>query len=117
MGKMKKHFDQVKALVEQDKEVNGATVSLHLNKLTEEVGEFAQVINKTLGIKGRKRSDTDYVIKDNIAEEAADMIQIILGICALNGIKYSHVMDQFGKKNYVYEKFIEAKKNNILDQK
>jgi NTP pyrophosphatase (non-canonical NTP hydrolase) len=117
MGKMKKHFNQVAKLVEEDKIVNGATVSLHLNKLTEEVGEFAQVINKTLGIKGRKRSDTDAVIKDNIGEEAADMIQIIVGICHLNGVGYSDIMDHFEKKNYVYEKFIEGKKNKTIDQK
>jgi NTP pyrophosphatase (non-canonical NTP hydrolase) len=56
---MEEKFKTIKALVEVDKELNGATVSLHMNKLMEEVGEFAQVVNKTLGIKKKATTDTD----------------------------------------------------------
>lgn len=111
MGKMKKNFDQVAKLVEQDAEFNGATVSLHLNKLTEEVGEFAQVINKTLGIKTKKKGDTPEAIQDNIAEEAVDMIQIIVGICYLQGITYDQLMEKFTDKNHEYQKFIDEKRD------
>lgn len=110
MGKMSKNFDQIVSLVEQDASVNGATVSLHLNKLTEEVGEFAQAINKTLGIKTKKKSDTPEAIQDNIAEEGADMIQIIVGICYLLGITYNELMKKLTEKNYEYQKFIDAKR-------
>ncbi len=106
---MKKNFNQIVSLVEQDAKLNGATVSLHLNKLTEEVGEFAQVINKTLGIKTKKKYDTPEAIKDNIAEEGADMIQIIVGICHLHSITYDQLMEKLTDKNHEYQKFIDDK--------
>jgi NTP pyrophosphatase (non-canonical NTP hydrolase) len=110
MGKMQTRFDEVARLVEEDAKVSGANVALHMSKLMEESGEFAQEVNKNLGIKTKKSSDTPAVITDNIAQEAADMIQIIIGVCHLNGVTYDHVMDQLKKKNYVYSKFIESKR-------
>jgi predicted house-cleaning noncanonical NTP pyrophosphatase (MazG superfamily) len=80
-----------------------------LNKLTEEVGEFAQVVNKTLGIKKKAISDTDESIKDDMCEEASDAIQIIVGICALNGITYEQLMNKLHEKNVEYRKFIYEK--------
>ena len=109
MGKMKDQFDEVARLVDVDAKANGATIPLHMSKLLEEVGEFAQEVNKNLGIKRKKSNDTPAVITDNIAQEAADVIQIMIGICHLNGVTYSHLMDQLKKKNYVYNKFIESK--------
>ncbi len=110
MGKMQERFNEVMKLVEEDRDLNDATVALHMSKLMEESGEFAQEVNKNLGIKRKKSSDTPAVITDNIAEEAADMLQIIIGVCHLNGVTYKHLMDQLKKKNYVYGKFLEEKK-------
>jgi NTP pyrophosphatase (non-canonical NTP hydrolase) len=110
MGKMQTRFDEVARLVEEDAKITGASVALHMSKLMEESGEFAQEVNKNLGIKKMKTSDTPAVITDNIAQEAADMIQIIVGVCHLNGVTYDHLMDQFKKKNYVYGKYIESRR-------
>lgn len=114
MGKMKDNFNKVGDLVDQDKNINGATVALHLCKLTEEVGEFAQVVNKTLGIKNKKEKDTPEAIQDNIAEEAADMMQIISGICYLNGITFDQLMKKFKEKNEAYQEFIDDKFKKLL---
>jgi NTP pyrophosphatase (non-canonical NTP hydrolase) len=111
MGKMKDNFEKVGELVYKDKSLNGATVELHLCKLGEEFGEFAQVINKTLGIKSLKKGDTPEAIRDNIAEEAADMIQIITGICQLNNISYDELMIKFKEKNEDYQDFINKKRD------
>lgn len=105
---MKKEFENVAKLVELDKS-NGATVSLHMNKLAEEFGEFAQAINKTLGIKSISKNETDKMIKDNICEEAIDMIQIITGIVYLNGISYKKLMKKYKEKNKAYHKYITKK--------
>jgi NTP pyrophosphatase (non-canonical NTP hydrolase) len=106
---MKKEFKNVAKLVELDEKVNNATVSLHLNKLAEEFGEFAQGINKTLGIKSVNKNETDKMIKDNICEEAIDMIQIIAGLAHLNGISYKDLMKKFNQKNKAYKKYIDKK--------
>src|SRR5258705_4657653 len=106
MGKMKNLFDEVAGLVEYDAKVTGATVEKHMSNLIEEMGEFAQEVNKNLGIKGKKKTDTPAVITENIAQEAADAIQIIIGVCYLNGVTYDQLIDQLKKKNGIYEEFI-----------
>ena len=106
---MKKEFKKVAELVELDAKLNNASVSLHLNKLSEEFGEFAQSINKTLGIKSIGKNETDEQIVDNICEEAIDMIQIITGILHLNGVSYKQLMKKYKKKNKEYHKYIKKK--------
>ncbi len=105
-NKMKDNYNQIAELVNLDQRCNGATVSLHLNKLTEEVGEFAQAVNKTLGIKSKKPTDTNESIVEDICEEAADVVQIVSGICYLNGISYERLMDKLKEKNDSYHTFI-----------
>ncbi len=106
---MKKEFKNVAKLVTLDKEINNATISLHLNKLAEEFGEFAQSINKTLGIKSIGKKETNKMISDNICEEAIDMIQIIYGLAHLNGISYKKLQKKFKVKNTEYYKYIKKK--------
>lgn len=108
-NKMKDNYNQISELVTIDEKYNGATVSLHLNKLTEEVGEFAQAVNKTLGIKSKKQTDTNESIIEDICEEASDVLQIISGLCFLNGISYERLMDKLKEKNTAYHQFIYKK--------
>jgi NTP pyrophosphatase (non-canonical NTP hydrolase) len=84
-----------------------ASTEKHLCKLTEEFGEFAQGINKMLGIKD-SQENPDAII-DNITEEAADMLQIISILCSRYGIGPEKVMEAWFNKNHVYAAWIKEK--------
>lgn len=68
-------------------------------KLTEELGEVAEVLNMRAGYK--KNTATD--LSRALGEELCDMIHYIVAIAAINGINLSEIMiekDRAGSKKY-----------------
>lgn len=96
---------------------DNSTVFEHVSKLTEEVGEFVQVINK---LNGRKRSLSEYNVKElqeNLLEEAVDCIQVIFSILAKNGYpSLEYLYGHFPEKNKKYEKFILNKTKEKINE-
>jgi NTP pyrophosphatase (non-canonical NTP hydrolase) len=79
----------VKELYQQIKELNKLDKATHaerLGKLFEESGELATEVNKTNGRK--KTSDSDKQIKQNVIEEAADVIEEIVEAMKLKNKKW-----------------------------
>lgn len=81
-----------------------STYEVHLAKLMEESGEFAQEINKLIGTKERTTTDTETQLTLNILEEAADQIQIIIGIISKRGCTSGELLCALQKKNEKYKK-------------
>jgi NTP pyrophosphatase (non-canonical NTP hydrolase) len=104
---MEKQYNEITKLVAKQ----GDGVAIHLCKLTEEVGELAQAINKRLGTKSLKKSDTTTAIRENIKEEISDCIQILFGIAYLHGISLNDLKKELSAKNKSYSKFLLKKKN------
>lgn len=71
--------------------------SRRLNKLFEEAGEFAQAVNKDLGIKSHKQTPAQ--IRAGIVEEAADTIQCVIAVLARYDVTPQEVLDEMAKKN------------------
>ena len=72
-----------------------------LGKLMEEVGELAQGINKTTGMK---MHDEDYVdIVDNIAVECADVIQNVYSLAEKFGITLEQICEKMAAQNVEWE--------------
>lgn len=59
-------------------------------KLTEELGEVAEVINKRAGIKPTAEQD----LQEQLGTELADMIHYILAIAAINDLDMTGLMLQ-----------------------
>jgi len=86
--------------------------AVHMSKLKEESGEFAQSLNKFIGTKKREPGETDEMIIDNAIEESVDQIQCI--ICSLQplGVTPEMVLKKWKKKNKKYRKsLLEPSKN------
>ena len=100
-------YVEVTKLTKLDK----AYVFAHVSKLTEETGEFAQVVNK---MYGRKKNPTNYnqeKLRQDLIEEAADTIQVIFSILSKCGIEtLDEFLEALEKKNKKYNRFIENKK-------
>jgi len=90
---MKKIYKEVQDINKLDP----ATHAERLGKLFEEAGELATEVNKTNGRK--KHKNTNEEIKNNIKEEAADVIQNVFSIIDGFGIEYQEIVDQIKKKN------------------
>lgn len=103
---MKQLFDELKGIVDADTN----DVSLLLNKLYEETGELAQVINKTLGRKRKKSIDTEINIRNNIIEEIVDSIQCLFTIAQVKNISYEEICLMFMLKNRKYKKGLNTDK-------
>jgi NTP pyrophosphatase (non-canonical NTP hydrolase) len=100
----------VKELYQQIKELNKLDKATHaerLGKLFEESGELATEVNKTNGRK--KTSDSDKQIKQNVIEEAADVIQNVFSIVDGFGIEYEEIVDAMKLKNKKWEKKLKKK--------
>ena len=101
----KKLFFETKKLARK----HNARVSDHLAKLMEESGEFATSINKLTGLKGWSKEDTPRSIVDNLVEEGADQIQIIVGLLGTVKVKPKKLLKCWANKNKKYSKFIKKK--------
>ena len=76
-------------------------------KLTEELGEVAEVINMRSGSKAAIDADLDL----ELGKELADMIHYIVAIAAVNGIDLNGIMlekDKIGSIKYNHEINLES---------
>lgn len=107
---MKKEFDEITGIIKVHNVDSGA----HLNKLTEEIGELAQALNKLNGLKSLKKKDTQERVISNIKEEIADCIQILFAISKINGFEFNDIKSEIGLKNKDYKQWADkwvAKQN------
>ena len=88
-----------------------ATISERMCKVTEEIGEFAQQLNKTTGRKILKREDTKESIKKEILSEGADSIQCIISVLSDFGFTAKEITKQMKENNKNWEEKIKKKKN------
>jgi NTP pyrophosphatase (non-canonical NTP hydrolase) len=107
---MRKAYKQIANIISKTDLAGNTSLNMtfHLAKLTEEVGELAQGVNKRNGRKKRKGA-TLAEINDNIEEEAADAIQCIMAIAINAGVKYESLKKRLIEKNGVFEKAVEDK--------
>lgn len=75
----------------------GVDVSKICCKVTEETGEFAQVVNKLIGMK--VVDETPQQLLSQLTEEAADIIQNVLSVVASQGIPLEDVLKLIPIKN------------------
>lgn len=97
---MRKVYQQLTEIIKKiDKPENAAmNMTFHLSKLTEEIGEMAQSINKLNGRK-KKKGETKKEVYDNIGEEVADSIQCLMAIAINAGVDYETLKATLIKKN------------------
>jgi NTP pyrophosphatase (non-canonical NTP hydrolase) len=76
---------------------DGLSVEKCVSKLTEEVGELAQVLNKTIGLKGKRKSFDE--VRSDVIEESADVIQNVLCITSKFGISLEEIIEEMYNKN------------------
>jgi NTP pyrophosphatase (non-canonical NTP hydrolase) len=109
---MRKAYEQLEEIVKKNDSALPLPLAMtfHLGKLTEEVGELAQAVNK---INGRKKikSESKEEILDNVEEEAADAIQCIMAIAINAGVKYDSLKKRLVEKNH---KFADTKSEKTL---
>jgi len=104
---MRKRFDKIAKLGEKHLLLKpDHNIGSHLQKLTEEIGELAQSINKLTDLKSFSKNETIEDVKRNILEEVADCNQILFIIAHLAGFTYDDVDGEVGLKNKSYKKFI-----------
>jgi NTP pyrophosphatase (non-canonical NTP hydrolase) len=100
---MRKAYEQLEEIVKKNDSAlpPALAMTFHLGKLTEEVGELAQGVNK---VNGRKKikGETHEEIIDNIEEEAADAIQCIMAIAINAGVKYDSLKKRLIEKNHKF---------------
>lgn len=82
-----------------------------LGKLTEEVGELAQGINKTTGRKAHKENYAEIV--DNIAVECADVIQNVYSLADKFGITLEQICAKMEIQNGKWEKNIDEERIHL----
>lgn len=111
---MKKAFKELTDLLKnyESKSDTASNMTGHLAKLTEEIGELAQSVNKTNGRKKRLPEETNDKIKDNIVEEASDAIQCIMAIVINAGGDYDSLKKSLHKKNGKFAKEIDRKRKS-----
>lgn len=107
---MRKAYEQIAGIISKTDlaENTSLNMTFHLAKLTEEVGELAQAVNKLNGRKKKKGASLQD-INDNIEEEAADSIQCIMAIAINAGVQYESLKKRLTEKNGVFEKTVENK--------
>lgn len=104
---MKKEFKDVKRI----NEIDPAGPAERLCKLFEESGELAQVVNKSIGRKGKKVSKASE-IKDHVCEEAADTIQCVFSLIDHYDITYDELKEKLAAKNKKWEIVSKARAKN-----
>lgn len=111
---MEEIYDEVFSLTR----IDDASIFEHVSKLTEEVGEFVQAINK---LNGRKRNIAEYnkeELEKNLLEEAVDCIQVIFSILSKSGFPtLDYLYSHFPEKNIQYRKFILNKHKEKINEK
>lgn len=112
--KFKEIFVTTASLAIYDNTRNNVSAGQHLCKLTEEVGELAQEVNKTIGRKTKKVDETDESIRANILEEGADVIQCVIAILASKGIEFEELKKALCNKNIKYSKGLGILKEDEL---
>lgn len=105
MSKLKKIYKQIDKL--DDGRVSNAQ---RLSKLFEECGEFAQSINKTIGMKSTNQSRED--VECEILEEGADVVQNVFSILADFGFSLKDLEREIERKNKVWEKKLKLNDKN-----
>jgi len=98
---MQSHFTEVSKILKKDRKKNGTNEAKLLCKLTEEVGELAQSVNKIIGMKGTSEPVSE--IDNNISEEIADCIQILFTIGIMRNISYEDLTKMLAQKNIKYK--------------
>ena len=98
-------YNEIVALAIED----GKPIELLLCKTTEELGELAQSINKVIGIKTMKITDSNQTINENILEEVSDTIQCLISIIGKMGFTADDLKKELSKKNKKYKEIIISK--------
>jgi NTP pyrophosphatase (non-canonical NTP hydrolase) len=88
--------------------LQNSDLSLEVCKLTEETGELAQAVNRTLGIKNHDMSDGE--VRDAVGEEIIDTIQNALSIARHYNYSYAELNKLFVLKNNEWLKKINKRK-------
>lgn len=92
---MRKLFDETVEITK----IKNHGLALHMTKCMEELGELTQSVNRTLGNKQRKITDTDKSIRENVLEESADTFQCLISIMSDYNITYDELKEALTKKN------------------
>ena len=114
---MKPTFKKAIKQIHQLNSLDKASTEARMCKLMEEVGEFAQGINKTIGRKRRKPGETDLDIEQNILEEGVDTIQNVLCILDGRGHTYKKIVERLLEKNQEWKKLIARVPHDAHDSK
>ena len=102
-------FKKIFKEIEKLNQIDHATLSERMCKITEETGELAQVINKTNGRKYVKKGDTEKKINKNILEEGVDSVQCVFSLLSQAGFSSEDVLKTMKVKNKSWEKAIRKK--------
>ena len=106
---MEELYEEINKLATMDDLATKASLSDHLGKMTEEVGEFAKEINRLTGRKTRSFFDSTDDITRNAAAEGADAIQCIINVLTRIGVTYEEFLVALKKSNKNYEAWVESK--------
>lgn len=105
-------FKKVVKEIDRLNKLDKKSPSKRMCKVIEEVGELAQAVNKTTGIKRLKPEDTKEAIMANILEEGADSIQCIISLLLKYKFTAKQIVDAMNEKNVYWEKVMKDKKKN-----
>jgi NTP pyrophosphatase (non-canonical NTP hydrolase) len=100
-----KVFEDIKRLDNLD----DSSLSDSFLKLSEEIGELANAINKFNGRKNSLESKEEIIL--NIKEEIADSIQNLILISTRFGFDHTDIINEIFKKNKKWEKVINNRNN------
>ena len=103
---MRHFYKEIEVVIQQD----DGSLSDHLNKLFEEVGEVAQDINKFTKRKSLKSNETLSDVKENLTGEIASVIQLLFALAIKTGISYEELEEKFYLENDDYKSWLETKK-------
>jgi len=105
---MRKAYEQIREIlaISEKPENSSLNMTMHLAKLTEEVGELAQGVNKLNGRKRKSKDETNSQVLSNIEEEAADSIQCIMAIALNAGVSYQSLKKRLHEKNQAFAKHV-----------
>lgn len=104
---MKELFKEIQEIDMIDKN-NHTTVEKAVCKMAEEFGELVQAVNMTIGMKTTNLSPKK--IKNNVAEETADLIQNAFCVAKKCGVSYEDIEKFLKKKNTKWRKKVEKRK-------
>jgi len=100
---MRELFEQVKRIAATDQ----VPLEHAMGKLFEEVGELAQCVNMTNGMKVNDLTPEEIVLESR--QEIIDVIQNCFWVAQKLGITYDELIDEFGVKNNKWEAKIKIK--------